>query len=158
MHCDLDSQASLWDKASSSLYPERLCPIVTLENPSHNASMTMFLHQPTMYTATLHIAGCKINAVDAATLDLSSITESPGSCRVSLQGKGMYSLMGRYSCTMYDLICSHCNECTMKVSMIYVEESAICACFRKEHQVSLLTLSFDHNFKQALACVGNSLQ
>ena len=122
---------------------KRLYPIVTLDNPSHNASVTVFLRQPTMYTATLHIAGCNQSVVDAAILDLSSITGSPGSCRVSPQGRGMYSLMGRYSCTMYDLIRNRCNECTMKVSMVSVGESAICAYFRKEHQMSLLTLSFE---------------
>ncbi|PLW41629.1 hypothetical protein PCASD_05426 [Puccinia coronata f. sp. avenae] len=57
---------------------KRLYPIVTLDNPSHDASMTMFLRQPTMYTETLHIAGCRQSAVDAATLELSSITGSPG--------------------------------------------------------------------------------
>lgn len=121
----------------------RLYVIASLSSTALGASIRLFIRQPVLYTATLHVSACPSEHVDRATSQLLKMEGSSGTCLVNKQGRDLCTLMGRYACNMYDLILEQCNTCTARKSMISTGDSAMCAYVRIGDVLRLCTLSLD---------------
>jgi hypothetical protein len=121
----------------------RLYVIASVSSTSLDTSVRLFIRQPVLYTATLHVSACPAQYVDRAISQLLKATGSSGTCLVNKQGRDLCTLMGKYACNVYDLILEQCNTCTARKSMVSTGDSAICAYVRIGSVTRLCTLSLD---------------
>lgn len=119
----------------------RIYPLTQHVSVGGNVSLVFFIRQPVIYTATIHVSGSSITAANKVHGQLYGVPGQSGLCTINAMSMGRVSLMGRYSCDVYDGVRASSSGVAGNVTMLSFGGSAICAYLRHKEECDLFHLS-----------------
>lgn len=145
--CQVDMLSNLLSRLCSrpglrvDPHTRRIYPLTQHVSASGSTSLVFFMRQPVIYTATVHVSGSSFVAAKTVHDGLHGLSGQGGLCTITPMSMGRVSLMGRYSCDVYDRIRASSPGVTGNITMLSFGGSAVCAYLRHNETCELLHLS-----------------